>query len=105
RGIALAVSLALPLRALAVGDVAVDRHEAAARNRIVTDLEHRAVGADALDVVTGVEALLDARDLPLDVDRAELAALRQVPDEVRIGGLGGGEVLREVGHLLQFPGS
>ena len=102
RAHALLVLLDAPLGALALGDVAVDRHEPAARQRVVADLQHGAVGPDPLGGVVQVDVAGDAGDEGLDIDVAVLAAPRQVADEIRIGRLAGEEIGRQVEHLLEL---
>ena len=81
-----------PLGALVLGDVAVDRHEPAARQRIVPDLQHRPVGPQSLGRVVRVGVGGDAGDQLLDVDVTILAAPRQITDEVGIARFGCQEV-------------
>ncbi len=89
------------LVALALRDVAVDRDEAAARQRIVADLQHGAVRSDALGRVVLVGARDDLVDDPVDVGAAVFAASCEVVDEVRIGRAAGEEIGRQVEHFLE----
>ena len=75
----------LGLAALALGDVAVDQHEATFGHRIVAHFDHLPVGARALEAVVAMRALAVAAQLRLGVGAlAELAASREIADVVGI---------------------
>ena len=73
------------LRALPLGDVAVDRDEAAARHRVDADFENAPIGAHPLDALTLADHLFITRPFGLEIDGAELAALNEKSDPVAIG--------------------
>src|SRR6516164_7200986 len=65
----------LGLGSLALRDVAVDQHKAAARHRVAAHLDDTPVGPRVLEAQFLVDRLQAPRDLHLDVDATELAAL------------------------------
>src|SRR5215469_1957329 len=68
------------LRPFALGDVAVNNHDAAIRHRVIPNFNNRAIRARALELIMFVEAFPQAFDFGLRVGLAELAALSEIAD-------------------------
>src|SRR5712671_3388123 len=74
----------LLLGALALGDVAVDRHETAARHRIAAYLDNAPIGPHPFETQLLVGSLEPSAELRRDALGAEFAALGEEADVVGI---------------------
>src|SRR4029077_6342888 len=74
----------LQFRALALGDVAVNRHETAARYRVAAYLDNAPVGPRALEAQLLVGRFEPSADFRRDALGAEFAALGQEADVVGV---------------------
>src|SRR5262245_10630794 len=88
-------------RTLALCDVAIDEHKAAARHWITSHLDHATVGSRALEAHFAAGVFNGAAQLRFEIGRI-LAAISEIPEILGIARPPGQEGVRKLEHLLEI---